>query len=186
MANQALSYSPEITYSIVENENNDIYIIAQNLVDKAVKKMGELKTLLDVTGNDLSTAKYLHPITGIELPFLSSNHVSNKIGTGLVHTAFAHGTEDFLVGLAHNIPVISLVNEEGKYTKDAGPIFAGLNVLTEGGKTVLKHIKDNVIHTENIIHSYPYDWRTKKPIIIRASNQWFINTESLKKKSIVR
>ncbi|KAF7994167.1 hypothetical protein HCN44_011436 [Aphidius gifuensis] len=174
IANQALSYSPDITYAIVENDKGDIYIIAQELVDEVAKKIG----------NDLLNATYHHPITGIELPFLSSNHVSNKIGTGLVHTAFAHGTEDFLVGLAHKIPVISLVDEDGKYTDEAGAKFAGLDVLTEGGKTVLDHIGENVVHTEKIIHSYPYDWRTKKPVITRASNQWFINTDILKKKAM--
>lgn len=58
-------------------------------------------------------------------------------------------------------------------------------MLTEGGKTVLNHIGENVVHTEKIIHSYPYDWRTKKPVITRASNQWFINTDILKKKAMV-
>lgn len=79
---------------------------------------------------------------------------------------------------------MSLVDEDGRYTEEAGP-FAGLDVLKEGGDAILKCISKDVMHTEDLIHSYPYDWRTKKPIITRASYQWFINTESIKHKAIV-
>lgn len=81
---------------------------------------------------------------------------------------------------------ISLVDEEGKYTDEVGPEFSGLKVLNEGTEAVLAHLKQDVLHTETITHSYPYDWRTKKPIIVRASHQWFINTDSIKEKALVR
>lgn len=79
-----------------------------------------------------------------------------------------------------------MVDEEGKYTVDAGPEFQGLKVLDEGTEVILNHISQDVLHTETITHSYPYDWRTKKPIIVRASHQWFIDTNSIKEKALVR
>lgn len=77
------------------------------------------------------------------------------------------------------------MDEEGCYTKDAGEEFAGLNVLTDGADKILNHIAVDVLHTDTISHSYPYDWRSKKPIIIRASHQWFIDVKSIKQKAIV-
>lgn len=81
---------------------------------------------------------------------------------------------------------ISLVDETGCYTPEAGSDFAGLDVLERGTKTVLQYCEHNVMHRETIVHSYPYDWRTKKPIIVRASHQWFINTGAIKDRAIVR
>lgn len=80
---------------------------------------------------------------------------------------------------------MSLVNEMGCYTSEAGSKLDGLFVLSEGNKRVLDMISENILHSEDYIHSYPYDWRTKQPVIIRSSKQWFIDTESLKNKAIV-
>ena len=78
------------------------------------------------------------------------------------------------------------MNEEGRYTNEAGPPFSGLEVLKEGTKAVLEHLSKDVMHTETLTHSYPYDWRTKKPVITRASYQWFIDTGVIKQKALVR
>lgn len=80
---------------------------------------------------------------------------------------------------------LSLVDEDGRYTTEAGNDFAGLEVLNEGNEAVLKYISDNVLHTDQLLHSYPYDWRTKKPVISRASFQWFINTQQIKEEALV-
>lgn len=77
-----------------------------------------------------------------------------------------------------------IVDENGCYTSDAGPKLKGLFVLKEGNEKVLEIIKDKVLHIEDFIHSYPYDWRTKKPVILRASEQWFLNTEHIKEKCV--
>lgn len=73
----------------------------------------------------------------------------------------------------------------GHYKTEAGPHLQGKSVLSDGGKAVIEILKDDVMHLGEISHSYPYDWRTKKPVIIRASQQWFIDTESLKSKATV-
>ncbi|XP_024942364.1 isoleucine--tRNA ligase, mitochondrial isoform X2 [Cephus cinctus] len=184
LANQALAYHSDINYCIAEDAQGNLNIVAEDRLNSLIEKIGPLKKVASMTGNELAGAMYLHPISGNPLPFLHGSHVTTTLGTGLVHTAPAHGSEDFLVALENNIPVISLVDESGRYTSEAGGEFAGLFVLTEGSETVLKHISDNVLHTEIIEHSYPYDWRTKKPIIMRASQQWFIDTAAIKQDAL--
>lgn len=184
VANQALAFSSDSIYCVSEHSEGDLYIVAQDLLNTVAEKIGHLNPLKHIKGNELSGAKYLQPISGISLPFLSAGHVNTLMGTGLVHTAPAHGSEDFCVALEHKIPVLSIVNEEGRYTDEAGSQFSGKEVLKEGTKIVLEHLNKDVLHTESLVHSYPYDWRTKKPVITRASYQWFINTEVLKERAI--
>ncbi|XP_015111300.1 isoleucine--tRNA ligase, mitochondrial [Diachasma alloeum] len=182
-SNQALSYSADIPYCLSTDPEGTLYITSETLLPSVSEKFGPLEKVLTLSGEDLKLSEYSHPIGKHSLPFLESPHVTDKVGTGIVHTAPAHGNEDFLVCLAHNIPVKSLVDEEGKFNEDAGE-FQGLEVLRAGTSAVLTRLADDVLHTEEIVHSYPYDWRTKKPVITRASHQWFINTEALKEKAL--
>lgn len=76
------------------------------------------------------------------------------------------------------------VDEAGKYTESAPDFLKGKYVLDEGNSSVINYLKNDIIHEDKITHSYPIDWRTKKPVIIRASNQWFIDTDKLKQKAI--
>ncbi|XP_014215047.1 isoleucine--tRNA ligase, mitochondrial [Copidosoma floridanum] len=184
IANQALAYSPEANYCLVEHSEGNLYILAEQLLQSNIEKIGQLNVLTTFTGKDLVGSKYAHPITGVVLPFLAGSHVNTSQGTGLVHTAPAHGKEDFLVALENKISIISLVNEEGKYTAEAGAEFEGLKVLEEGTPAVLARIDQNIVHVEKLTHSYPYDWRTMKPVIVRASHQWFINTDSIKDQAV--
>lgn len=80
---------------------------------------------------------------------------------------------------------MNLVDDNGWYSSDAGKILCGLSVLDEGQKTVLQILKNDIIFQEDFRHSYPYDWRTKKPVILRASLQWFIDTDKIKHQAIV-
>ncbi|XP_033214926.1 isoleucine--tRNA ligase, mitochondrial [Belonocnema kinseyi] len=184
VANQALAYSSEAVYSVAENAQGDLYIVAEDLLKNNEEKIGSLNSLKTIKGTELSGTKYLQPVTGILLPFLAASHVNTVTGTGLVHTAPAHGSEDFCVAIEHKISVLSIVNEEGQYTNEAGSQFSGLEVLKEGTKAVLEHLNKDVMYTEILTHSYPYDWRTKKPVITRASYQWFIDTGAIKQKAI--
>lgn len=233
VANQAIAFSKDVVYCVVEDNSKNLYVVAQECVTSIERRFGPLKSITTIkgkkyplvesyarkraviasdnslTGHELIEARYLHPITKERLPFLPGQHVTTSIGTGLVHTAPAHGPEDFLIAIDNNISVVSyfffsptihlerfaiyinhwlqlsLVDEEGCFTVDTGDKFAGLNVLTDGADKVLDHIGPDVLHTDVITHSYPYDWRTKKPVIIRASHQWFIDINSIKQKAIV-
>lgn len=78
-----------------------------------------------------------------------------------------------------------MVDSKGLYTEEAGPEFYGLEVLTEGVDKVMNLLARDILHVETLTHSYPYDWRTKQPVLIRASHQWFININSIREKIIV-
>lgn len=80
---------------------------------------------------------------------------------------------------------MDVVSDEGLYKSEAGEPFAGKYVLTEGNETVIEYLKDDLIHRSELTHSYPYDWRTKKPVIIKASKQWFIDTDKIKNRAAV-
>jgi isoleucyl-tRNA synthetase len=77
------------------------------------------------------------------------------------------------------------VDEDGCYTEGAGPALQGLPVLSKGSEAVMTLIAADILHSEQLVHSYPYDWRTKQPVILRASWQWFIDTNAIKQKAIV-
>lgn len=81
---------------------------------------------------------------------------------------------------------VDLVNEEGCYKKEAGHDLEGKFVLEEGNQMVIEKMAENLVHKSEITHSYPYDWRTKKPVIIKASSQWFLNTNAIRKKAMAR
>lgn len=184
IANQALAFCSNSTYCLVEDINGNLYIIAEPLMTNIELKLGHLKPVTTINGNELSDATYLHPITKKVQPFLAGKHVTMELGTGLVHIAPAHGPKDFLLALEHNIPVLSTVDYKGQYTEIAGPEFSGLEVLTEGTEKVLQYINRDVLFVEFIKHSYPYDWRAKEPVIIRASQQWFIDINSIKERAL--
>ncbi|KAM0724506.1 Isoleucine--tRNA ligase, mitochondrial [Formica fusca] len=184
IANQAIAFSNNIVYCIVEDNSKNLYILAQECLTNIEQKLGPLKLITTIKGQELGKAKYFHPITKERLPFLPGQHVTTNVGTGLVHTAPAHGPEDFLIAIENNIPVSSLVDDDGCFIRETGDEFAGLDVLTDGTNKILHHIGEDVLHTDTITHSYPYDWRTKKPVIIRASHQWFIDIKSIKEIAI--
>ncbi|XP_075159796.1 isoleucyl-tRNA synthetase, mitochondrial [Haematobia irritans] len=187
-SNQAICYNSNLDYSIVQlkmnsSSDNALYLIASKLVDDFMKTsqiVCEIKNT--ISGSDLEGCTYRHPFYPDQssLPFFDAPHVQDTKGTGLVHTAPAHGPDDFLICLSKNVPVKSLVTEEGLYNMDAPSYLQGKSVLKEGNNIVLESLKDDIIYADTLTHSYPLDWRTKEPIILRASEQWFINTSSLK------
>jgi len=166
-----------------DHKPDELYLLASALVaDFEANTQLQCEIVQTVNGNSLDKLSYKHPIDKEQsnLPFFDASHVQDSKGTGLVHTAPAHGPEDFLVSLTKKIPVKCLVNEEGIYTKEAPEFLRGKSVLEQGNPLVLEHITNDVICSTTMEHSYPIDWRTKQPVIIRASEQWFINTEKLK------
>ncbi|XP_015438949.1 PREDICTED: isoleucine--tRNA ligase, mitochondrial [Dufourea novaeangliae] len=180
VANQAVCFAMDAMYCLAEDSEGNLNIVGEELLQNVEAKIGPLKPIIRVKGKELEGTTYFHPFTEKRLPFLPARHVTMNLGTGLVHTAPAHGREDFLVALENNMSVVSFVDVEGRYIEAAGPEFHGLKVLTEGTDKVLHHMAKDVLHVEMFTHSYPYDWRTKQPVLIRASNQWFININSVR------
>lgn len=186
-ANQAICFNADLEYSIVRlsgHSPNAVYIVATSLVENFPVEITE--TIGRLQGSRLCGCKYLHPINASNemLPFLSAGYVQASKGTGLVHTAPAHGPDDYLVSLEHKIPLVCLINDQGAYNANAPEFLQHKQALTDGSTLVLANVQEDIVHLDHIRHSYPIDWRTKKPVLIRASDQWFINTESLKEQAI--
>ncbi|XP_053988281.1 isoleucine--tRNA ligase, mitochondrial isoform X1 [Hylaeus volcanicus] len=184
VANQTLAFSPDVVYCLAEDSTGNLNIVAKELLESVESKIGTLQPVAQFVGKELEGTMYFHPLENKRLPFLTASHVTTNIGTGLVHIAPAHGHEDFLVALENKMAVLSMVDADGRYTEAAGSEFHGLKVLTEGTDKVLNRIARDVLHIDTYSHSYPHDWRTKEPVFIRASNQWFIDIKSLREKVI--
>uniref|UniRef100_A0A034VDZ8 isoleucine--tRNA ligase n=2 Tax=Bactrocera dorsalis TaxID=27457 RepID=A0A034VDZ8_BACDO len=188
-SNQAICYNSILDYSVVKlsNYGSDLYLIATSLLQNFSEVAGiTFEVVKTFKGAELSNCAYQHPLFPEQnnLPFFAAAHVQDSKGTGLVHTAPAHGPEDFLVGLENKLPVICFVNEDGVYSSKAPDFLKGKDVLGEGDRLVLENIASDVLHAGKITHSCPIDWRTKEPVIIRASEQWFMNTEKLKEQAL--
>ncbi|XP_017476713.1 PREDICTED: isoleucine--tRNA ligase, mitochondrial isoform X1 [Rhagoletis zephyria] len=188
-SNQAICYNSTLEYSVLKlpTFGNDLYIIATSLLPNFEETTGiPYKRVQILGGTELSSCTYQHLFFGEQknLPFFAAEHVQDSKGTGFVHTAPAHGFEDFLIGLEKKLPVKCYVNEDGVYSSDAPGFLKGKSVLGEADELVLENIATEVIYAGKLTHSYPIDWRTKKPVIIRASEQWFMNTEKLKDRAI--
>ncbi|XP_004699964.1 isoleucine--tRNA ligase, mitochondrial [Echinops telfairi] len=184
-ANQAICFMQEAKYAVVKcATSDDIYILA---ADKVTAVASALETKFEVIstflGADLENSTCTHPVYPDRVsPLLPASHVTMTKGTGLVHTAPAHGMEDYSVASQHNLSMECLVNEDGVFTDVAGPELQNKAVLEEGTDTVIKMLQatKNLLKEEELVHSYPYDWRTKKPVVIRASKQWFVNIMDIK------
>ncbi|KAJ2051027.1 isoleucine-tRNA ligase [Coemansia sp. S16] len=133
-------------------------------------------------GSDLEGLTYTSVLRNKECKVLLADYVTSDSGTGLVHTAPGHGKEDYELGLAHGIDVYSPVDDCGRFTSQAGAALEGKEVLTEGNAMVIETLTtmDALLFKADFTHSYPYDWRTNKPIIQRATPQWFADVKDLK------
>ncbi|KAJ7988940.1 hypothetical protein DPEC_G00314400 [Dallia pectoralis] len=187
-ANQAVCFMPNTQYSIVKRaDSSQLLLVATDRVASLTTLLGtELESVGTFTGAQLEGGVCCHPtIPGKEVPLLPANHVKMGKGTGLVHTAPAHGMEDFTVATDFKLPVECLVDEDGRFTELAGPELHNQCVMTEGNDTVISMLKaaGALVKEEPCVHSYPYDWRSKQPVVIRPSKQWFIDITSLKDKA---
>ncbi|NWX02088.1 SYIM protein, partial [Caloenas nicobarica] len=184
-ANEAVCYMPDSAYSIVKcTTTGEHFILAADRVESTAAILDtQFEVMSTCKGVDLADGSCAHPtIPGKVSPLLPANHVTMAKGTGLVHTAPAHGMEDYSVASHHQLPTDCLVDEGGFFTEAAGPQLKNKNVLEEGNEAVIQMLQaaGSLLKEEKYVHSYPYDWRTKKPMIIRASKQWFVNTASVK------
>lgn len=183
-ANQAICFNPSIQYAIIRlNKSDHHYIIAADLItelEKSLKLSSPIETVFAFAGDALEQCQYAHPLSDEQdLPFLPADYVVADKGTGLVHTAPAHGRDDYLTSLKHKIPMKCVLDTRGNYNDKAPAFLQGKEVMTDGNRLVLKQIASDVIHLDEIRHSYPIDWRTKKPVIISAQHQWFIRTDAI-------
>ncbi|XP_034530676.1 isoleucine--tRNA ligase, mitochondrial isoform X2 [Notolabrus celidotus] len=187
-ANQAVCFMPNAQYSLVKRaDDSQLLLVATERTASVAVLLGtELESVGTFTGSQLEGGICKHPtIPDKEVPLLPANHVTMGKGTGLVHTAPAHGMDDYSVASQFKLSVECMVDEDGKFTEQAGPELQSLSVMTEGTDKVITMLQEcgALVKEEECVHSYPYDWRTKQPVVIRPSKQWFINTATLKDKA---
>jgi isoleucyl-tRNA synthetase len=190
-ANRAISLHPELSYELVEvqlENGNEQYILAADLVDASMKRYGieEYRVLASFTGAALENLKVNHPLNPITVPLILGEHVTTDSGTGCVHTAPAHGVDDFNVGKQYGIEVYNPVGSNGVYLENT-PLFAGQHVFKANDNIIAALEEKNALALNvKYEHSYPHCWRHKSPIIFRATPQWFVSMDKngLRKQSI--
>jgi isoleucyl-tRNA synthetase len=188
-ANLAVAVNPDLKYSVVEAAGMPFryLIVATELVERLSKLFAtDLTVKATVSGKDLEHSTYRHPLFDRESPIvIGGDYVTTESGTGLVHTAPGHGMDDFAVGQRYGLPVLSPVDDLGNFTAEAGP-FAGLNVLKDANPAVIKALSEagSLLKEEDYVHRYPYDWRTKKPVIYRATEQWFASVDGFREQAM--
>ena len=176
--NMAVSLHPEADYALVDVEG-ECYILAEALLDECRKHFGWVNTsiLSIVKGEALKGLVAKHPIYDRPSPVVLGRHVTLDAGTGCVHTAPGHGREDYEMGLENNLEILSPLDDEGRFLSSVEH-FAGLTVFEANEPVIAKlNANGNLLTKGNIKHSYPHCWRCKKPVIFRATTQWFISME---------
>ncbi|HAT1770972.1 TPA: isoleucine--tRNA ligase [Legionella pneumophila] len=177
-ANEAVCLHPEIDYSLIDT-GDSYYVVATDLVESAMARyvISHYKTLGSAKGRVFEHFKLQHPFYKRQVPVVLAEHVTTESGTGCVHTAPAHGPDDYLVGQTYRLPLINPVMANGCFAEDV-ELFAGLSVLkaNEDILTVLS-ARGVLLANESIRHSYPHCWRHKSPMIFLATPQWFISMD---------
>ncbi|MBM5819180.1 MAG: isoleucine--tRNA ligase [Cyanobacteria bacterium K_DeepCast_150m_m2_101] len=190
-ANLAVSVNERLDYAIcaVAPQGDNAapavshLVVAAELRESLETSLGlALTPLLSVKGADLEGIVYRHPLLErTSKVVIGGDYITTEAGTGLVHTAPGHGVDDFNTGKKYGLPVLCPVDEAGNLTAEAGP-FAGTNVLKDANPTILDALEGTglLLKQERYEHRYPYDWRTKKPTIFRATEQWFASVEGFR------
>ncbi|PGS53673.1 isoleucine--tRNA ligase [Bacillus sp. AFS041924] len=180
-ANLAVCLHPDLSYDVVA-VNGDKFVVATELREAVTKELGWEDVVVEKTfnGSVLEGIVCKHPLYDRDSVVVLSDHVTTDAGTGCVHTAPGHGEDDFRVGQQYGLEVLCPVDEKGVLTKEA-PGFEGL-FYDEANKEITKALEEKgaLLKLQFITHSYPHDWRTKKPIIFRATAQWFASIEAIR------
>ena len=195
-ANRAIAVHEDLDYTIIETDIYGQLLVASSRLPQVLGEiLGEPLDILadDIKGGDLLGSFYLNPLQGEKAraqPILHADFVSAQAGSGLVHCAPGHGMEDYELCLKHSIEAIAPVDDEGCFTSEALPdhpqVLQGKVVLKEGNEEVLKHLAEsgNAIASYVYKHKYPYDWRSKLPVIIRATEQWFADVATIRESAL--
>ena len=186
-ANVAICLGPDFTYHVIRCGNEN-YVMADGLYETALAdaKITDYEILASFKGSDLEYMKAHHPFLDRESLVIVGDHVTLESGTGCVHTAPGHGVEDFVVCKNYpEIPIVVPVDNKGYMTEEAGPICAGMTT-DEASKAIAIHMDKtgSLLAMKKLIHQYPHCWRCKKPVLFRATEQWFCSVESIKDQAI--
>ncbi|MBG9912565.1 isoleucine--tRNA ligase [Bacillus xiamenensis] len=180
-ANLGICVHPNLEYSVLQ-VGTERYVVASELAEQVAKTLGfdDYEVVKTLKGKELDTIVAEHPIYGRDSLVMLGDHVTTDAGTGCVHTAPGHGEDDFIVGMKYGLEVLCPVDEKGVMTEEA-PGFEGL-FYEDANKAVTEQLeaKGALKKLDFITHSYPHDWRTKKPTIYRATAQWFASIKDFR------
>jgi len=186
-ANEAVAVNPKIKYVFAKDNNKKIYLFAKDLISEIGKKLNkDFKIILEVNGSSLKNIEYQHPTKNKVCKIvIGGDYITTESGTGIVHTAPGHGLDDFNVGQKYNLPITCVADEKGNLNKYAEQ-FEGSNVLKDSNDLIIEYLQKNnlLLLKENYKHRYPYDWRTKKPTIFRATEQWFASVDGFRSSAL--
>jgi len=188
-ANKALAYNDSLNYLIIEISDdgdfkNQKIVIAEELLDSVIKdcEIQNYKKLKSFKGRDFKKTICKHPFIDLgydyDIPMLEARFVTTEQGTGIVHCAPSHGPDDFNLCLNNGIKAIETVDGDGKYTENVS-LFKGIHIF-KANPIVIEKLKEQkkLLKNGELVHSYPHSWRSKAPLVHRATPQWFISMES--------
>ena len=188
-ANKALAYNDALDYVLIQlNDDGDFknkkIVIAEALLNSIVKdcSIKDFKEIIKFKGKELKNTICNHPFFDLgyefDIPMLEARFVTTEQGTGIVHCAPSHGPDDFNLCLNHGIKAIETVDGDGKYTKNVH-LFEGGHIF-KANPIIIEKLKEQkkLLANGELIHSYPHSWRSKAPLVHRATPQWFISMES--------
>ena len=180
-ANLAIAVKPDTNYAVLEADGRK-FVVASKLAEEVAETLEweDVRLIKEVPGKDLEGITADHPFYDRESLLIVGDHVTLEDGTGLVHTAPGHGEDDFIVCQKYNLPIISPVDDKGLFTDEA-PGLEGI-FYDKANKTITEWLEENgsLLKLDFFTHSYPHDWRTKKPVIFRATPQWFASIDNFR------
>nr|XP_031864411.1 isoleucine-tRNA ligase [Kwoniella shandongensis]KAA5531483.1 isoleucine-tRNA ligase [Kwoniella shandongensis] len=200
--NSGVSVHNEMEYVVVSTEEGRLLVIAKDRLESMQEVLGHLEVLGSLDGSELVGTRYTHrfhpPSSSQPRPLVfASGHVTSAAGTGLVHSAPAHGQEDYAAFLSAGILPDRLrcpIDDDGRFTEElvrwgedeSLSSLVGKEVLNEGTDEMVEQLRaeGSLLAEETIEHRYPYDWKSKKPIILRATPQWFADVEAVKQDAV--
>jgi isoleucyl-tRNA synthetase len=184
-ANLAIALHPDFTYQLVAVDGKK-YLLAKELLPACAEQFGWVapETVSSFTGRELEGVICRHPLYERDSVVILGEHVTLEAGTGCVHTAPGHGEDDYLAGQRYGLPLLSPVNDQGRFTEEAGP-FAGLFVHA-ANKPIIEALQKSghLILQSDFEHQYPFCWRCKHPIIFRATDQWFASIDGFREAAL--
>ncbi|KAL5611767.1 hypothetical protein BROUX41_000658 [Berkeleyomyces rouxiae] len=194
-ANRAIAVHNDMEYCVVR-VNGDLFLVASSRLETVASWFSEgtaIETVVTgIPGSKITGASYRHKLRGDvagEQPIIHAPFVTADSGTGLVHLAPGHGMEDYEACIELGIDDAAPINDAGFFTKDAyveNPkvLMDAPSILDGGSQAVLELMGPDVLHTHKLKHKYPYDWRTKRPVVVRATAQWFADVRSIKEDAL--
>ena len=188
-ANKALAFNQGLNYLILEiKDDNDFknkkIVVAKDLFETVINecKIENYKKIKEFSGKEFSGTVCSHPFLGVgydyDIPMFEARFVTIEQGTGIVHCAPSHGPDDFNLCLNNGIKAVETVNDDGKYTSNI-PNFEGIHIF-KANPIIIEKLKEQkkLLSNGKLTHSYPHSWRSKAPLVHRATRQWFISMES--------